>query len=75
MSSKLTSNSLIESIKRRASIPESQSTYDAEDILAFANEELSLALVPEIMTLHEDYLLYEDPVPLVPNQQEYKIPD
>jgi len=74
MSSIMTSTSLVESIKSRASIPESQSTYTFERILEFADEETSLALVPEILTLHEDYLLFEVEVPLVANQQEYRIP-
>lgn len=74
MSSKLNSNELIVSIKRRASIPESQSTFTAEDLLAFADEELSLGIVPEIMRLHEDYLLFEEDVKLVANKQDYRIP-
>lgn len=74
MSTKRTSSSLIEGIKRRASIPESQSTFDSEDFLAFANEELALALVPQIMVLHEDFLLYEETVPLVDDEYEYEIP-
>lgn len=74
MSDALTSNRLVESIKRRASIPESQSTFTKDDFLEFANEELRLGLVPMIMALHEDYLLYENLVPLVSNVKEYSIP-
>lgn len=74
MSDALTSNSLVESIKRRASIPENQSTFSKTDFLEFANEELRLGLVPSIMKLHEDYLLFEIDVPLQPNKNEYEIP-
>jgi hypothetical protein len=74
MSTKRTSTQLIEGIKRRASVPESQSTFDTEDFLEFANEELALALVPQILTLHEDFLLYEEPIALETNESEYEIP-
>lgn len=74
MSDALTSNKLVESIKRRASIPESQATFTKSDFLDFATEELRLSLVPIIMTLHEDHLLYEHTVPVEANKQEYVIP-
>lgn len=74
MSDALTSNKLIESVKRRASIPENQATFTADDFLAFANEELRLGLVPEILSLHEDYLLYEIELPVIANKSEYEIP-
>lgn len=74
MSDALTSNSLVESIKRRASIPENQSTFSKNDFLEFANEELRLGLVPAILELHEDYLLFEKDVPLVANKNAYEIP-
>ena len=70
----MTSDSLVESIKRRASIPENQATFTKEDLLDFANEELQLGVVPAIMSLHEDYLLFETEIPLVANQDDYEIP-
>lgn len=74
MSRPLTSSALIESIKRRASIPENQATYTSEDLLEFANEELQLGVVPGIMSVHEDHLLYEDEVLLEANRSDYEIP-
>lgn len=74
MSDALTSNSLIESIKRRASIPENQASYTATDFLEFANEEMRLGLVPAIMSLHEDYLLFEVDLPIEANKDSYEIP-
>lgn len=65
---------LIESVKRRISIPTNQNTYTDENILAFADEELMLSVVPAIMTLHEDYLLYSQEQELQDNVSEYKIP-
>ena len=68
------SETLIDSVKRRINIPSNQNTFTDADILAFADEELALAIVPNIMSLHEDHLLYEDIVPLQPNTREYLIP-
>lgn len=75
MSITYTSNSLIDSIKRRASVPQAQETFSPEDFLAFANEEINIGLVPSIMRLHQDYLLRTINVPLVANQSRYTIPD
>jgi len=74
MASLYTTNTLIDSIKRRASIPENQSTFQEEDFLAFINEELSLNMVPMIMSLHEDYFLFQQDDALVANQADYPIP-
>lgn len=74
MSVYYTSERLIESVKRRISIPTNQNTFTDEDILAFADEELMLSVVPAIMSLHEDYLLYSEDSPLIANQNEYLIP-
>lgn len=68
------SETLIDSVKRRINIPTNQNTFSDQDILAFADEELMLCIVPAIMTLHEDYLLFSDDIPLVANQPEYRIP-
>lgn len=69
-----TATVLIEGIKRRASIPENQATFEAKDFLAFADEELKLGIVPGIMAVHEDYFLYEIEVPLQSGKTEYEIP-
>lgn len=74
MSDSMTSNSLIESIKNRAHVPENQVTFEAQDFLNFATEELHLGLVPQIMSVHEDYFLHEVDVPIVAGKKEYAIP-
>ncbi len=75
MSSFYTTNTLIDSIKRRAAIPEAQETFKVPDFLAFINEEIAMGILPSIMRLHEDYLLYTQDVPVVQNQTRYSIPD
>ncbi len=74
MSAYYTSELLIESVKRRINIPSNQNTFTDEDILAFADEELGLSVVPAIMSLHEDYLLFTEDQVLVANQNDYIIP-
>lgn len=69
-----TASVIIDGIKRRASIPENQATFEAEDFLAFADEELLLGVVPAIMSLHEDYFLFEISVDLESGKTEYEIP-
>lgn len=74
-SSYFTTDDLIASIKRRASIPIHQSLFTNDDFIAFLNEEMSLGLVPSIMAMKEDYLLRTLYVPLVQNQYAYELPN
>ena len=69
-----TSQDLIDSIKRRASIPDSQSMITDDEILDFANEEMELNLVPLILSKHEGYFLTREDVPTVSGQTSYQIP-
>lgn len=69
-----TSTELIASIKRRAMVPESQTTFSEQDFLDFASEEMNMGIVPTVIQLHEDYYLYEVLIPLVDGQLKYEIP-
>lgn len=68
-------DSLIESIKRRAFIPENQNTFTDDDFIALINEEMYIGMVPDVLRLHEDYYLTYNDVPLVASQSEYEIPE
>jgi hypothetical protein len=70
-----TSNTLIEAVKRKMALPISQVAFSDADILAFADEEMFLAQVPSILQYHEEYLVYEQLVPMVPKQSKYPIPN
>lgn len=74
MSHYMTSSKLISSIKRRALLPTSQSTFSNSDFLELANEELSLGLLPSLLRLHEDYLLYTEEIELEDGVSRYSIP-
>lgn len=69
-----TTDTLIESIKRRAAIPQSQKTFTNDDFIAFLNEEMSLGLVPSVLRMKEDYLLVTLDIPLEQNKTQYTIP-
>lgn len=71
----LTSDDLIETVKRKISFPVSQNTFSDTDILAFANEEMFISQVPSIMVYHEEYFVTTTGVPLQPNQSIYTIPN
>lgn len=69
-----TSNTLIEAVKRNISFPIAQVTFNEEDILRFADEEMFLEQVPSILQYHEEYFVFHEDVPLVANQSKYPIP-
>lgn len=70
----LTSTSLIASIKRRASIPISQNTFTDDDLLAMANEEIFIGLVPSILQVHEEYFVTSETTDIEANKPNYSIP-
>jgi len=71
----LTSDDLIESVKRKIMFPTDQSTFSEEDILAFANEEMASSQIPSILQFHEEYLVTTKDIPLKTNRSRYAIPD
>lgn len=70
----MTSNDIIASVKRRIMVPLNQATFEESDLLAFADEEMSLGLVPSILVVHEDYLMFTETVPMVDSVTRYQIP-
>lgn len=71
----LTSNTLIDSVKRKISFPLSQNTFTANDILSFADEEMFIAQVPSILQYHSEYFVTYKVVPLVTNVSRYPVPN
>lgn len=70
----LDSSSLIDTIKRKALIPENQNTFQPVDFLAFATEEMKTSIVPHVMSMHEEYFVFLETVTLVANKSRYAIP-
>lgn len=71
----LTSDDIIEAVKRKISLPTYQSTFTEEDILRFANEEMMSSQVPSVLSYHEEYFVTTKEVSLVSNRSRYPIPD
>lgn len=72
--SNFTTLSLINSIKRRASIPTSQSLFTSADLVAIMDEELHSLIVPFILKMRESYLVTSTDIPIVEGTTEYSIP-
>jgi hypothetical protein len=69
-----TTSTLIADIKRRGSFPDAGVTFDTTDYLALINEELKIGLVPVILSMHEEYFVAVQDVPLISNTSRYDIP-
>lgn len=65
---------LIESVKRRASIPSSEDLITDSEILHFANEEMDIEMVPLITMKHEDYFLTRELIHIDLTNNKYPIP-
>ena len=74
MSLSYTTTELLSSIKKRAFIPTSQSTFQDTDILRLANEELQLEIVPMLMRVRENYFVQKQDVAVVGGQANYPLP-
>lgn len=70
-----TSDLLLESIKSRAMIPDSQNTFPDSTLLNLANEEMESFIQGLLIRVQEEYGVYTIQVPLVANQQAYRIPE
>lgn len=70
-----TTDQIIESTKIRILAPDGQTTFQDSDFIRFINEELQLKLVPDMITLREDYFLKTTLTPIVQNQQNYTMPE
>lgn len=70
----MNSEDLLESIKLRAAVPMSQITYQDEDLLRFAQEEIELKIVPSVLAVKEEFYVTPVQLPLLPNTSNYDIP-
>lgn len=70
----LTTDQLVESVKRRAMIPEHEVTFSKQDFIDILNEEFQIGLLPSVLKMHEEYYTYKHEVPLVSGVIRYPIP-
>ena len=71
----MTSQKLIDTVKRRIMFPVSEVTFSDDDILNFANEELMGSQVASVLQYHQEYFIQRVNVPLKQNQIRYPIPN
>lgn len=69
-----TAQALAASVKRRSSMPTSQSLFEVPDLIAFMSEEIQSTVVPEITSVREEYYVHIEDVPVVTTQKSYVIP-
>lgn len=69
-----TSETLIDAIRRRCSIPRSDNLFEDQELLDFANDELMETVVPMIKTTNEEYFVWNELVPLENGKVKYSIP-
>ena len=70
-----TVDQMLESIKMRARIPASQTTYTDAKLRRLIDEELELHVLPRLMKVRENYFLVEEDESIVSGTAEYRIPD
>jgi len=70
----LTSNALIQTVLRKISAPLSQNLFSANDVLAFANDEVFSSQVPAILEFHEEYFVFIKNIPVLSTVARYAIP-
>ena len=71
----LTTNGLIESIKRKGSIPSSQETFKTQDFIDLINEEMSTYILPTVLKLHQEFYATTDETEVVTSSRKrYKLP-
>jgi hypothetical protein len=71
----MTVSELLKSIKSRMMLPEANSTFSDDDLIAFANEEMLIGLVPSILQMKDDYLTAKHVTPLETSKVKYTLPE
>lgn len=68
------SDELINAIKLNSFIPISQYTLKDEDLLGFCDREIELSVLPALLEHREEYLVFEEMVPITAGKSAYPIP-
>lgn len=77
----LTTDKLVNSVKRRMMLPLDQQTFTKQDIIDVLNEEMDVSLVSFLLSNHEEYLVNHINYPITSSDQSdegnfsFKIPD
>jgi len=71
----MTVTELLTSVKSRAMLPDANSTFSDDDLIAFMNEELLIGLVPSILQVKDEYLVAKKVVALEGTRTKYPMPE
>lgn len=71
----MTVSELLVSIKSRMMLPEANSTFSDNDLIAFMNEEMLIGVVPSILQMKDNYLTAKAVVPLTTARVKYPLPE
>lgn len=71
----MTVSELLVSIKSRMMLPEANSTFSDTDLIAFANEEMLIGLVPSVLQMKDNYLTAKAITPLAMGRVKYPVPE
>lgn len=74
MSIDYTSDALVESVKRRGLIPNSQQLYTNSEMCKILTEELHSCILPMLMSMNEDYFVYDYDQNFTVGVNTYNIP-
>lgn len=75
MSKILTSSKFVKSVRRRCMAPENTEVYDDQDILDIASEEIDTEIMPSLLSINENYMLYSVNIPVETGVDRYRIPE
>lgn len=69
-----TTSDLLAGILRKSFAPTGQTTFETDDVLLMADEILCDDLVPDIMSVREEFFVFSKDLTITANQGEYDIP-
>lgn len=69
-----TSADVLESIKRRGMLPDSDQTLSDSDLLKLYNEEVQSFVVPFLRSLGEEFFITPEAIPVLAGVKEYRLP-
>jgi len=74
MAKDFTAQALALQLKRRGSMPTSQSLFQVSDLIQFMSEEVQSTIAPKMTAVREEYFVHIEDVPIVTTQESYALP-
>jgi len=70
-----TTEDCIERIKRDGMVPISQNTFEENDLIGILNDKLKLKVVPQILSVRQEFFRTSKVIPLVTSVDRYPVPE